>query len=185
MKNTLNLSEYFNYGASEEEREIEFQKIYSELENELKNLSESDQAIKLSDTGLIAKRIEKFKIAEQLQIRSIKIIPNNGMAYYNLAKVLYLNRKFEEAQRAYVIAKINNVKEVSNNTLYTHIGHAVLDNISWEDCKDEDLKMNLFFYGTALIGLAPRISIDPYYEKKCLMTGKDRFRELLKEFNSL
>ena len=54
------------------------------------------------------------------------MFPTAGGIYYNLGKLFYIIGDFSRAQKAYTLAYINNAN-VFDETLFVHLGHALLD----------------------------------------------------------
>lgn len=152
---------------------------YEDLDNV--KMGTAEKAVRYADMGIGCKRRGEYEKSVLCYKKSLELNPKQGMTYYNLGKVLYLTGKYEEAQRAYYMAYIYEA-DVFSNTLYRHIGHAVLD------AKPDNRYINAIKeYALSIAGRGGYGGIDEYYEHKCTKKGKETLqilKEKLKEFEA-
>ncbi len=129
--NKLNRSLFQDPRSSIKKKHVYFEEAYKTLEEDLKNLSVPNQCTLLQDISILAKRALEFKIALDLYKRSIKLAPENPMVYYNLGKLLYLNKQYTESVKAYFTA-LDMGFDQNNLHIFRHIAHSTFDK------KDDD-----------------------------------------------
>lgn len=93
---------------------------------ELKEKSVNERIVSLLDAAVQAKCLGQFRTALDLCEQALALKPANGVAFYNLAKLLYLVGQSTAVLKALVFAKVN-VYQAHITKLYGPAGHVYLD----------------------------------------------------------
>lgn len=125
--NKLNRSLFQDPRSSIKKKHAYFEEAYKTLEEDLKDLSVPNQCVLLQDVSILAKRALEFKIALDLYKRSVKLAPTNPTVYYNLGKLLYLNKQYLESIKSYFIALKMGFDANNYPAIFQHIGHSFID----------------------------------------------------------
>lgn len=160
-------------------RKNQYEQAKQELEKNRSTLGNAELCIKLQAAGIAAKRADLYEEAIAYYKESITINPNNGSAYYALGKTLYLAQKFEQAQKAYVLAYLNHAN-VWERDLFQHLGHAILDmDLRYQERNKNEIEE----YAKSLAGKFASYTSDyQKYDKQCYKKGKDAFPELKRKY---
>ena len=124
-------------------------------------------AQEISNEGIRAKRAEQFDDAIRYYQEVIRMFPTAGGIYYNLGKLFYIIGDFSRAQKAYTLAYINNAN-VFDETLFVHLGHALLD-------PDKDNHI-VHEYRKDILGHHGERSAK--YDTQCYIYGKEHIESL-------
>lgn len=125
--NKLNRSQFQDPRSSIKKKLAYFKEAYTTLEEDLKDLSIPNQCVLLQDVSILAKRALKFDIALELYKRSIKLAPENPIIYYNLGKLLYLNKQYLGSIKSYFTAIKMGFDYNNHLVIFQHIGHSFID----------------------------------------------------------
>lgn len=150
------------------------------------DLGLADKVIAISDLGIISKRAGKYRDAIYYYLQAAKLMPINGMNYYNMAKALFAEGYTEAAKKSYALAYMykTNVRDFD---LFKNCGHIYLREAPKYQKKypQEILEYDNGLAGkvgyTAPIGLWSRNSLI-MYTKKCAEIGKQKILELKNQY---
>ncbi len=165
----------------QERFEQDYNDKVKDLNEHRSGLGTMELCIKLQDAGIAAKRIGKYEEAIEYYKESIQLNPNNGSSYYALGKTLYLAKKYEQAQKAYVLAYLNNANVFDAN-LFKHLGHAILD----ADTRNQKrYQLEIEHYAKTIAGQSfntVETESARKYDKKCHNEAKDTFNSLKRKY---
>lgn len=142
------------------------------LQKESKESSVEERIVSLLDVAVQAKWLGQYRTALDLCEQALALKPTNGVAFYNLAKLLYLVGQSRAVLRALAFAKVN-VYQEHINKLYGPAGHVYLD---------EDIKRQKTYIGDILAyrrwaaGFTGEKPVTGY-ELLCELEGKKRLEE--------
>lgn len=145
---------------------------------EVKEKSVNERIVLLLDVAVQAKYLGQYRTALDLCEQALALKVTNGVAYYNLAKLLYLVGQSTAVLKAMAFAKLN-VYHAHIPKLYGPVGHVYLD---------EDIKRQKTYIGEILAyrsWVAGHRGVKPItgYELLCEIEGKKRLEEIGVEDN--